>query len=215
MPEPFKIFLRLYCGDEIAMGPGKADLLDAIKAKGSISAAGRAMNMSYRRAWLLVDAMNRCWKEPLVATTPGGAHGSGARLTELGDKILAHYRGLQTRLDGSVSCPDRTALAEAMLAEPSHGWEGRSPICKARAATSSARARVFLVVSKSQVFARVSPKPSGAPASWVRASIPRIACCERPEGESGECSRAANALSSALDSDSRPTTVLSERTGLS
>lgn len=113
-----KISLRLLCGDEIAMGPGKADLLDAINAEGSISAAGRAMNMSYRRAWLLVDTMNRCWKEPLVATAPGVAHGGGAVLTEFGKKVLAHYRNLQSRLDGSASCPDRAALAEAMLGQP-------------------------------------------------------------------------------------------------
>ena len=63
MPHPssgLKIKLQLYCGDEIAMGPGKADLLEAIERAGSISAASRAMGMSYRRTWLLVDAMNRC-----------------------------------------------------------------------------------------------------------------------------------------------------------
>jgi molybdate transport system regulatory protein len=113
-----KIVIRLYCGDEIAMGPGKADLLDAIRAHGSISAAGRAMEMSYRRAWLLVDTMNRCWKEPLVATAPGVSHGGGARVTQFGEKVLAHYRGLQARVDETASCPDRAGLAEAMLAEP-------------------------------------------------------------------------------------------------
>lgn len=117
-PNQVKIVLRLYCGEEIAMGPGKADLLDAIRGYGSISAAARALGMSYRRAWLLVDTMNRCWKEPLVATAPGVAHGGGARITEFGDTILAHYRGLQARLDGSASCADRAALAEAMLGEP-------------------------------------------------------------------------------------------------
>jgi molybdate transport system regulatory protein len=113
-----KIIVRLYCGDEIAMGPGKADLLEAIEGCGSISAAARAMDMSYRRAWLLVDTMNRCWKEPLVATAPGVAHGGGARLTALGKRVLAHYRGLQARIDGSASCLDRDALADAMLARP-------------------------------------------------------------------------------------------------
>ena len=58
-----KITIQLYCGEEIAMGPGKADLLDTIMREGSISAAGRAMGMSYRRTWLLVDTMNRCWVE--------------------------------------------------------------------------------------------------------------------------------------------------------
>lgn len=115
---PLKIVIRLYCGKEIAMGPGKADLLDAIAAHGSISAAGRAMGMSYRRAWLLVDTMNRCWQGPLVATAPGVAHGGGARLTELGGKVLAHYRSLQARLGGAAACPDRSALAEALLPQP-------------------------------------------------------------------------------------------------
>jgi molybdate transport system regulatory protein len=76
------------------------------------------MEMSYRRAWLLVDTMNRCWEEPLVATAPGVSHGGGARVTEFGEQVLAHYRGLQARLSEAASCPDRTALAEAMLAEP-------------------------------------------------------------------------------------------------
>lgn len=118
MSTPFKIVLRLYCGAEIAMGPGKADLLDAITLHGSISAAGRAMDMSYRRAWLLVDTMNRCWKEPLVATSPGVAHGGGAKLTEFGRTILSHYRGLQGLLDGSAAGADHAALAKAMLNEP-------------------------------------------------------------------------------------------------
>lgn len=113
-----RITIRLYCGGEIAMGPGKADLLDQIAAHGSISAAARVMDMSYRRAWLLVDTMNRCWAEPLVATTPGSAHGGGARITPMGDTVLAHYRALQTRLDRSASGTDARALSAAMLAEP-------------------------------------------------------------------------------------------------
>ncbi len=61
-----KLKAQVLCGEELAMGPGKADLLDAIDREGSISAAGRAMGMSYRRTWMLVDTMNRCWAEPLV-----------------------------------------------------------------------------------------------------------------------------------------------------
>lgn len=90
-----KIKLQLMLGEEIAMGPGKAELLEAIVREGSISAAGRALGMSYRRAWLLVDAMNRCFREKLVATTPGGAKTGGARLTVAGEKTLADYRALQ------------------------------------------------------------------------------------------------------------------------
>jgi len=93
-----KIKIQLLCGSEIAMGPGKADLLDHIDREGSISGAARAMDMSYRRAWLLVDAMNRCWSEALVSTSPGRAKGGGARLTELGGRVLERYRTLQTSL---------------------------------------------------------------------------------------------------------------------
>ena len=97
-----QIRIRIYCGDEIAMGPGKAGLLEAIREHGSISAAGRVLGMSYRRAWLLVDAMNRCWNEPLVDTFPGGANGHGARISALGEEILRHYRQLQAQVDGAA-----------------------------------------------------------------------------------------------------------------
>jgi len=115
-----KVIIRIYCGDEIAMGPGKADLLDAIDGHGSISAAARSLGMSYRRAWLLVDTMNRCWKEPLVATSPGSAHG-GARVTEAGRLILADYRALQGRVLQSVACSEYQALADAVLPSPRPG----------------------------------------------------------------------------------------------
>jgi molybdate transport system regulatory protein len=118
MPHSLKLKIQLYCGSEIAMGPGKADLLDAIKAQGSISAAARAMGMSYRRAWLLVDCMNRCWRAPLVATAPGMAHGGGAGVTALGEDILRHYRALQGRLAGASSGADYAALADALLEAP-------------------------------------------------------------------------------------------------
>lgn len=113
-----KLKIQLYCGNEIAMGPGKADLLDAIVHEGSISAAARKMDMSYRRAWLLVDAMNRCWREPLVETSPGSAKGGGAKVTASGKAVLAHYRSLQARLEGTSDCEDYMALGKALLAEP-------------------------------------------------------------------------------------------------
>lgn len=87
-----KLTLRLLHGEDIAMGPGKADLLDAIAKTGSISAAGKSMEMSYRRAWLLVDEMNRCFRGPLVETAKGGSHGGGAKLTPLGEEVLRNYR---------------------------------------------------------------------------------------------------------------------------
>jgi len=74
------------------MGPGKADLLDAIAQTGSISAAARSMDMSYRRAWMLVDLMNRSFREPLVRSAIGGTRGGGAQLTEAGMRVLAQFR---------------------------------------------------------------------------------------------------------------------------
>lgn len=120
-----KITTQLYCGEEIAMGPGKADLLEAIRAHGSISAAGRAMAMSYRRTWQLVDTMNRCWREPLVETFPGSSHnGGGARVTAFGDAVLAHYRALQGKLADASSSDDSAALSKAMLPEPKASQKG-------------------------------------------------------------------------------------------
>ncbi|KHK91139.1 winged helix-turn-helix domain-containing protein [Novosphingobium malaysiense] len=113
-----KIKVQIYCGDEIAMGPGKADLLEAIGEHGSISAAGRAMDMSYRRAWLLVDAMNRCWETPLVHTAPGRAPGSGARLTEMGEDVLQLYRSLQASLQKASRADEYDRLTRMLLAEP-------------------------------------------------------------------------------------------------
>ena len=109
-----KIKLQVMCGDEIAMGPGKADLLDAIDRAGSISAAGRVLGFSYRRAWLLVDVMNRCWAAPLVHAR-GGA--GGAEVTELGHRVLARYRHLQARV-GKASGGDWAALEADLLESP-------------------------------------------------------------------------------------------------
>ncbi len=97
-----KLKLQLYCGDEIAIGPGKADLLDAICETGSISAAARRLGMSYRRAWLLVDVMNRCFENPLVETRPGGGQRAGASLSESGQQVLAAYRRLSAAVEGSA-----------------------------------------------------------------------------------------------------------------
>jgi molybdate transport system regulatory protein len=87
--------LRLLREEEVAMGPGKADLLDAIRQTGSISAAARAMQMSYRRAWLLVDVMNRCFREPLVRGAAGGRQGGGAQVTEAGLRVLGQFRAME------------------------------------------------------------------------------------------------------------------------
>ena len=113
-----KIKVQLFCGDEIAMGPGKADLIDAIVEHGSISAAGRAMGMSYSRAWKLVDVMNRCWSAPLIETMPGRRSGGGAMVTELGRAVLAGYRDLQEQLDRASAGASLSSLRKAIRTVP-------------------------------------------------------------------------------------------------
>ena len=83
-------------GDDIAIGPGKIDLLEAIARTGSITAAAKALGMSYRRAWLLVDMMNRCFVSPVVAAEVGGPRGGGTRLTLLGEELMRRYRRIET-----------------------------------------------------------------------------------------------------------------------
>jgi molybdate transport system regulatory protein len=95
--------LRILLGEAIAVGPGKADLLAAIAAEGSISAAARTMGMSYRRAWLLVDELNRAFVGPVVVSETGGRHGGGAVLTALGLEILQRYRAMEQRAAASVA----------------------------------------------------------------------------------------------------------------
>ena len=112
-----KLKAQLYCGDEIAMGPGKAALMETIVREGSISAAARAIGMSYRRAWLLVDAMNRCWAEPLVETAAGGAKGGGARLSETGMAVLARYRAMEATIAQAAAAGEQ-AMAELLRADP-------------------------------------------------------------------------------------------------
>jgi molybdate transport system regulatory protein len=79
------------------LGPGKVDLLEQIAEHGSISAAGRAMHMSYRRAWELVADLNAAFPNPLVEAQPGGKSGGGAKLTPLGRELVAHYRAIEAK----------------------------------------------------------------------------------------------------------------------
>lgn len=99
------------------LGPGKADLLDLIRETGSISAAGRRMGMSYKRAWLLVDTMNACFRQPLVATSRGGRSQGGARLTETGEQVLAHYRRMEVKAAEAVQ--DEMREMRALLSDMS------------------------------------------------------------------------------------------------
>ncbi len=102
--------LRILFGHAIALGPGKANLLEQIAETGSISAAARRMNMSYRRAWLLVDTMNQCFRKPLVGTSTGGKGGGGAQITDLGMEVLRRYREMERKAAVAVS-EDMAALS--------------------------------------------------------------------------------------------------------
>ncbi|WP_019938627.1 winged helix-turn-helix domain-containing protein [Bordetella sp. FB-8] len=88
--------MRAYRGEDIAVGPGKIALLQAIAHTHSISAAARELGMSYRRAWLLVDALNRSLREPAVATSTGGARGGGSVVTPSGLALIQCYRAIET-----------------------------------------------------------------------------------------------------------------------
>ncbi|WP_218938159.1 winged helix-turn-helix domain-containing protein [Billgrantia lactosivorans] len=115
-PNPSTPRLRVQLGHAIAMGPGKAQLLEAIAGSGSISAAARQLGMSYRRAWLLVDTMNQCFKAPLVTTATGGKGGGGAQVTALGEEVLERYRRMQ-RIASEAVAEEMEAFA-ALIAEP-------------------------------------------------------------------------------------------------
>lgn len=91
-----RLTLRIDFGPAGAIGPGKIRLLEAIQKTGSISQAGRSLRMSYRRAWLLVDDLNRCFREPVVTTQPGGTRGGGAALTRFGREVIKKYRAIET-----------------------------------------------------------------------------------------------------------------------
>ena len=105
--------LRIVIGDDIAIGPGKVDLLEAIGAVGSITAAAKALGMSYRRAWLLVDTMNRCFETPVVAAEAGGRRGGGTHLTPVGAEVVRRYRRMEARA-GKAGAADLAALTKLL-----------------------------------------------------------------------------------------------------
>ncbi len=94
--------IRVVAGDQIALGPGKVDLLEAIDRWGSISKAARESGLSYRRAWTLVDTMNKSFKSALVESSAGGKKGGGAHLTPLGEKLAATYRAMESKAETAM-----------------------------------------------------------------------------------------------------------------
>ncbi|MBN8633311.1 MAG: LysR family transcriptional regulator [Rhodobacterales bacterium] len=101
------------------LGPGKAELLDRIRTTGSIAAAGRQMEMSYKRAWMLVEEMNAAFDVPLVSCARGGQGGGGAQLTAVGSEVLRLYRDVLSRAEQAAAEP--LAALERMLRDPDKG----------------------------------------------------------------------------------------------
>lgn len=110
-----RLVLRLEFPDRFGLGRGKIELLEQIRATGSISAAGRAMGMSYRRAWLLADSMNQAFGKPVVETAQGGERGGGAKLSPLGDALIERFRRMEALAAGALA-PDLAALDKAVSA---------------------------------------------------------------------------------------------------
>src|ERR1700691_1595626 len=97
-----RLTVRIDFGPAGALGPGKIRLLEAIHRTGSISQAGRSLGMSYRRAWLLVDDLNRSFRESVVTTQPGGSRGGGAALAPFGRELIKKYRAIETQATGAA-----------------------------------------------------------------------------------------------------------------
>jgi molybdate transport system regulatory protein len=111
------IHLRVQLAAGVAFGPGKADLLAGIRETGSIAAAGRRMQMSYKRAWQLAEELNRMFREPLIEAVKGGVGGGGARLSSAGEQVLACYTRMHTNADAAV-VRDLSALRRHLPEQP-------------------------------------------------------------------------------------------------
>ncbi|MCW2247216.1 molybdate transport system regulatory protein [Azospirillum fermentarium] len=113
-----RLRLRIDFRPDGAIGPGKIRLLEAIREEGSISAAARALDMSYRRAWLLVDDLNRLFREPVVSAAVGGRHGGGTELTAFGAALIEEYRAIERDIFAAAR-PRLVALEAALAPEGS------------------------------------------------------------------------------------------------
>jgi molybdate transport system regulatory protein len=111
-----RLTLRVDFGSNRSIGPGKIRLLEAIGRTGSISSAGRTLGMSYRRAWLLIDDMNRCFRRTVVRAKPGGTRGGGAVLTEFGQELIHGYRAIESAAETVAKA--RLRGLEAALRRP-------------------------------------------------------------------------------------------------
>jgi molybdate transport system regulatory protein len=121
-----RVSLRIGFGGDQALGPGKVRLLETIAETGSISAAGRAMAMSYRRAWMLVDELNHMFTEPLVEARPGGKDGGGTSLTPTGEDVVRRYRTIEARVASDADA-NIAALENMISGEKRKPARGKPP----------------------------------------------------------------------------------------
>jgi len=125
MPRYPGLTLRVLGAGHPAMGPGRAALLAHIARTGSITSAARAMGMSYRRAWQLVEAMNKSFAEPVVVTEVGGKRGGGAAVTALGKRLVTLYRAMENKASSAIAADLRRFSRH--LRKPSGGRGVRRP----------------------------------------------------------------------------------------
>jgi molybdate transport system regulatory protein len=130
-----RLRLRVYLGEDHSLGPGKVQLLEAVRELGSITSAARSMDMAYRHAWELIDDMNRCFRSPVVATASGGATRGGARVTAFGEEVIRRFRAME-QATRTATAADLASL-EAEVARTARA----SPGPAARAARAARRSR--------------------------------------------------------------------------
>ncbi|MDR3672857.1 MAG: LysR family transcriptional regulator [Holophaga sp.] len=117
MPElpPATLRIRIRHGDLFAMGPGKADLLEAIQETASISAAGRKLGLSYSKTRRLLEEMNQSFRQPVVTASRGGENGGGSQVTEIGRQALAEFRAMEATAGAAIA--DQVAAYQRLLAD--------------------------------------------------------------------------------------------------
>ena len=131
-----RLTLRVDLDEDRAIGPGKIRLLEAIRDTGSITQAGIALGMSYRRAWQLVDDLNNCFRDPVVAAQAGGSHGGGAALTSFGTQLIDQYRAIEAEAHAATAARLHEleaackGAAEATTATKSHVAPRRRTIAR-------------------------------------------------------------------------------------
>lgn len=122
-----RVRLRIYLGEEEhKLGPGKVQLLEAIRELGSISAAARSMGMAYRHAWELVDDLNRCFRSPVVSASTGGRAGGGAEITELGEELIRRFHAMEKATHKAIG-RELAALDAKVASRASPRRAGKDP----------------------------------------------------------------------------------------